>query len=815
MNGRARAISYVFLLVVVVGGGVSMDALAGLRALAPAQSQAHGVAHERGRAFVFIVDSLRFETAMNPALMPHLAELRRESTFARVTPSHDAVTVPSIRAAFTGEEQTKLLGFVSNFLKKRAGVRSVFTDLAAAGRRSAAFSDDAFKQFGEEAVQTLSNGGDGPTEVEDQNRTVGGALRFFASGRFDLVVLHVTYTDHVAHEDGIHGERYAREFHTVDAAIGALARAVREDDTLVVMGDHGHDEKGRHAFGLDVPTFALYRGARFRRALDLGTIPIRDHRYLLGWGLGLPLPETFDGIRHPEALVSSREIPSDYAATPAAADDPAHDGARKAAYFAASIDIVLAFVVWTFVTGPLAGAAPAGLRALAWVSTMPRFALAGTVVGALVGALMSAACLAWYLGRRSTTEPARARGLGGVLGVTAAAIVFWGLGVSFPMIRPSLHEPTYRSLAVFWAIAWFSAVQLTWVKRDVRYGALMLSLPVFAFFPTVYRYGSVAAMAPAWIGFLMCAFAAAERARRTETTGSWLSVLTAVAPVLFLVPFLAADSSDYRFDEWKIYAADASPVGWVLGAAVAKVVLLWPRASNGRARAFGLVLATLMVVFERARHSTLELVCGATILLFAGFLLRARGRSRPRSAPLLDFERLAWIAGLLMIHHALTRSNGVEYLWRDWLLAAVLLSGRMVRRLCPEEARDVPHAVLLFFAFLATGWVTFAWTVHRLEWGFLYDWFSAPFVERHVAFFVPLILARYLLPLVVARLVLASELDRKQRYPGRAIWFLVGWKVASLFLMTIGIGCTSPTTEIYLEGAEETAIAGVLSAALL
>jgi hypothetical protein len=533
------------------------------------------------------------------------------------------------------------------------------------------------------------------------------------------------------------------------------------------------------------------------------------------------LPAEFDGVRHPDALVSARALPADYAAAPASADEGGARGGRerRTAYFATAADILLALVAWMFVVGPLSGAAPAGLRALAWASIAPRFVLAGTVGGALTGCLLSVAGLRWLLLYRRRERSAEA-GLLGVLVVVVAAGAFWGLGVAFPTVRPSLHEPTYRSLGVFWGLAWVASALLTWFKRDLRAGAALLALPMFAFFPTVYRYGSVAAMAPAWIGFLLCTLAVASRTSEAASVPSPFariasSALAVAAPAVFLVPFLAADSSDYRFEEWKIYPSDVSPIFWIVGAGVAKVILLWPRSTSARVRIVGLSLATILVVFERVRLSTAELSCSVATLAFAGYAIHRR-RSLP--APAIgapDLERLAWIAGLLMMHHALTRAGAADYLWRDWLLAAVLLSGRVVRRFFPARERGALYAVLLFFAFLANGWVTFAWTVHRLEWGFLYEWFSAPFVERHVGFLLPLILARYLLPLIVARLVLAAELGSETPYPARTTWFFVGWKVVSLFLMTVGIGCTSPTTEIYLEGAEETAIAGVLSAALL
>lgn len=821
MSARQRIASYLFLILVVVGGGVSLDALSEPRPSAR-EAAVEPSAHERGRAFVFVIDSLRYETAMDSATMPELAALRAAGTFARVTPSNDAVTVPSLRAAFTGRENTKLLGFVTNFLKRRAGVRSVFTDLAASARRSAAFSDDAFTQFGEDAVSTLSNGDDGPTEVHDQNATISKALGVYATRLHDLVVMHITYTDHVAHEDGVGSPAYRERFHAADAMIAAMARSVSPDDTLVVMGDHGHDEKGRHSFGLDVPTFAVYRGVRFQRAKELGTIPIREHRYLLGWALGLPLPSDYDGPRHPDALVSLGPLPGDYAAVTSdeAGSTGADRAARRSVYLATAFDLVAAFVVWTFVAGPLAASPPAGLLGLAWASIVPRFAAPGSAGGALTGIVASLCCLGWLAARRrrvadpdSTRDEPRgdsarlvASGGAPVL-VVFAALVLWGIGFLFPAIRPTLHEPAYDRIALFWTVAWLAAVALIRSSDRARYGAALLLVPVFFFFPTVYRYGSAAAMAPAWVGMSFCVVAAAGRAS-----------LPLVAPIVFfLTPFLAADASDYRFDEWALYPRDRSTVFWIVGALVAKVILLRRPGSSRWVSAVAIFLTISMVILERTRLYRLEEAFAGVVLGYAAwsFWRRTRSVGTGSFSGLGPGERMAWIAGLLTAHHALTRVEPEAYLWRDWLLAAVLLSARAVNDFVPAHSRERARAVLMFLSFMVTGWVTFAWTVHRLEWGFLYDWFSAPFVERHVAFFLPLILARYLLPLLVARLVIAEELGRETRYPSREVWLLAGWKVASLFLLTVGIAGTSSTTEIYLEGAEETAIAGVLAAGLL
>ena len=304
----------------------------------------------RPRAFVLLLDSLRYQTVTNAAIMPRSVALRGTAVTARVTPTRDAITVPSIRAAFSGRDSTSLLGFVRNFVKRSTGMESIFTQLAAQGRHAAVFSDGAFDQFGEHVFESFENEEDAPDEWRAQNAALDHALQLFRAGKHDLVVVHVTYTDHTAHELGIADPEYRKRFGRVDEMVARVAAAIPPGDTFVLLGDHGHDAAGRHALGLDVPTFALYRGPRERAGVDLGTISIRDHRYLMGYALGLDLPADYSAGRHPQALVptAAGALPAEYARS-ARVQDGADSGiprGERVSLHALVVYLGVLFAVW-------------------------------------------------------------------------------------------------------------------------------------------------------------------------------------------------------------------------------------------------------------------------------------------------------------------------------------------------------------------------------------------------------------------------------------------------------------------------------------
>jgi hypothetical protein len=480
-------------------------------------------------------------------------------------------------------------------------------------------------------------------------------------------------------------------------------------------------------------------------------VSIRDHRYLLGFALGLSLPDDYGGERHPDALRASAL--GNYAAELGGKHEvsPGVPASRNAIY---------------------------GL-----------------------GALLFACAFGLWLQRTAARAQIRARWGLAVL----SALALCALGLVFPRIRPFIHEPTYLTLSVLWLGLWIAAALVSWRTRSLELAALILALPLFAAVPTVYRYGAAAAMAPAWLGWIAC-FGAREAALRRPRPP-----LTEAAPLLaLLLPFGFSEATDFRFDEWVLWPPAKLPSGFLLLSLLAKLVVFVPPRATARARVLG-VLAALAVAATQLGvvPSAAQLLAALVLFLVAAQLRRTGDR---------DSAIALFVGALLVLHHYAIRVPASAYYWQDCLLAALVLSARLVRGL-PAPARTHAHAVLLFFAFFASGWVSFAWTLHRLEWRFLYDYWSEAFVESHVVAFLPLLLGRFALPLLAARALLARELQESADPAGkRALglaWLLAGSKVASLMFWSYGIAFVSVASDVYLESVQEACLASALLVGLL
>jgi hypothetical protein len=757
---RARTVLAAALLLGAWGAVAIVDAAAG-RAQREAEAASAGpqapqsAPPARGRMFVFFVDSLRGPRA---AASPAVAELRARGLFLGVNATQDAATVPSLRAAFTGRTQRSIFAFVRNFVHRGpdAGGPSVLAQAVARGDRVAVFSDGSFYELAAGITDSLSNERPGATEEERQVRAFREALALFREGRHAVVVFHLTTLDHAAHTHGPGAPGYERAFGVVDGLLREAEAAVSADDTLVLMGDHGHDEHGRHFPGLDVPTIALYRGSGFRRGTTLAGVPLTLHRYLMSWALGLPLAPEYRGAGAP-AVLAGVPVPAAFRAPP-----------------------------------PEASAAPLRATRLAWLAPLALF-----IAGA-----------AAFAARRLAPEvvtPRRA-----LLGAIAGAPLFTAWGALLAHRRLQTPPPLGPEILAWWGgvAALLGVAVATKRLRGVTATWLALALPALLLYPSAAWDGWAAIMTPAWLVALLLLAVdwAGRRAAPTGPERAALGLLAVVAAAL--LPFFYAEADGIVSGDWSGYLSSNSVAYWLAVTVAAKAVLfVRPGASRpANLAALGAIALFTLTSFGDVLPSQTARLAAAALLGAGALAARRRG---PR-----DVANVLTNVALLMAWRATVALEERAFLQLEILLAALRLTALAGGTLAREEDRRSFSAWLEAVALIVAAWTTLALTLHRLEWAVLYRFFPADVVERHVGLFLPVIVGRYALPLVLARRLLA-EARPESRSSWRAAAGAMTTKVATLSLVVVGSAVLDPTSEPFMGAVQGLLTFSVLALALI
>lgn len=851
-----RCTHLVLLAAVGAGGFLAMDHLSrpvAELAAGPAETGNGGEGPPNGdspayhagrrRMFIFLIDSLRYETAVDPEIMPFLCDQRAAGgTYARVRTAHDAVTVPALRAAFTGKDQLTVFGFLKNFLHGEEQIPSLFTQASGAGLKTAVWSEGSFKQFGDAIQDRYKNDRDpdGPEDEEmaRQNVIVLEALKDYLDRGHDIVISHVLYCDHVSHRARIDSEEYAQHFRRADRMVRQLAGAIPPGDTFIVMGDHGHDEMGRHMVGLDVPTYVWFRGPGYRKGCDLGTIPIQDLRYLIGWGLQVPLASDYTSGRYPQALVAAGgEIHGGYErASPDGGGDAAETGVPRQRYgqfYWLLLHLGLVASVWfRGLQRPRSSGGARATRLLSLASIVPLAAPFWGPWNSVAGAALALAALAapWRVQRPSLREAVI------VLCPVLASVALTHWGVLLMHVRVYIHEPRLVTITLTWLTVLpvgLLAIRLLHLG-PMRTAWIALALPGILLYPTVYRYGASGIMAPAWICwaiFMVVGTRTSPPGLGSKCRSEWPALVGACALVYLLLPFFLIEGNNFKFQYWwnplkdspyTAGLAHAWDSGFLVTIASLAIVFFPRRATWKTLAVAGLIVAALTIIqwdLPAAQWAGLSMPRGGeTMTCLAGGVLAvalALGLWGRRAGEVKALVRPVYVAGLWLAILALIRpGEALSMQWITVFFAAMRLSAWLVQRFARGRWARSSYPFLLLLGVLASGWGTLAWTFHRLEWGFLYEWFAAGTVEDKVAFFAPLIALRYVLPMLVVRTLLAEFLEPGTPYPRRRITMCAGVKVLSLVFIALGMGFTHAGSDVYFEAVQESTIWLVMLLAL-
>lgn len=729
--------------------------------------------------------------------MPSLAGLRSRGVSAQVLSTNDAVTHPALRAAFTGRVNPPLWPLLANLARGRPRLDSVLDQADVHGVSVATMSDGSLDQFAIGAVLPQHEGGS-DYEQDLQDTATRSALRMFVDGQYDFVVAHVTYSDHAAHAHGIFEPEYRSVFERIDALVGEVDATVSAEDTLAVIGDHGHDEQGNHGPGLDVPTTSIYRGPAFRQGVELGVMSITDNRYFMSFALGLPLASAYQGGRHPGAL-AAQSLPPDYRAQVVAVGP-----VSKSWLLLLIVHAALFAAIWLFQTQRENRRAVAG----AWLVAIPALFVFWSPYNSLVGIFFALVWLVRY-------PPPRVRSVV-VLVLAFGALVAWGhlLG----RWREAVHEPTTILLerasagvagAGLVASLFVAPELVTWVIG----GATLLLA-----YPTVYRYGAFGAVTPLWGMLLLFStvpdlrrWLRLERGKHSERTDARLRLLLRLAlggaAYLLVSPFLHSESRQFTFEAWSGTYTPNTVGGWFMLGAIGKLVVFAPtypwKKSSVVQGAAGLGFAVLFTLGDTGvLHLDHWFGLSIVVLTAAAWMVA-------RSAPI---ERVFWLAMVYAMARFTMRIPLVHWAWADAFYAATILTALSLGRSADPRVAVWGRRCLILLGVVASGWVTIAWTVHGLEWEFLSEWMSNQFVDTHLLYFLPLLLARYLLPVLVVRRVVDDILGRRGED-----WMLLrggGLKLLGTTAVALGIASFSVASDVYVEAFQENGLWLILLAGL-
>jgi hypothetical protein len=242
-----------------------------------------------GRVVFVMVDSLTASLAEDAGAFPALARLRPRALWGRVAGCLPASTVACTRTMLEGSS-AGYVASLDNFAARRAGPESFPVLAHAQGLRVAMVSDHTFTHMlgdlGGPSLAYLQAGVPVYGWDEAARSRVESWLQTDAA---EIVLVHLVDLDKASHSPGPGTARYLEQVRGADAAIAGITARLSPGDTLIVAGDHGHDQVGNHtpdpgylAFG---PAFAAGR-----RDIDQATIAL-----LFSAAAATPLPPSYDG----------------------------------------------------------------------------------------------------------------------------------------------------------------------------------------------------------------------------------------------------------------------------------------------------------------------------------------------------------------------------------------------------------------------------------------------------------------------------------------------------------------------------------------
>ena len=268
-----------------------------------------GTGAERQRLVVLAVDSLRDETAFDPAIMPWLSAHRGSALWGRMQPCVSQLSLLCFRTMFEGAEPLLVTGF-HNYTGMSVASDNLIQRLAARGVKVAAVADHAFVSLYQSSLAAQAVFEERPSNVP--SRDGFSRLKTFewlADPQLDVIVSHVIDTDATSHRVGVGHADYIAKFRETDDFLRDVSSRLTPHDSLIILGDHGHDARGYHSTGIPSQTAYFASGPMFTSGLRRDT-EMATTLFLMGAVTCEPVTDNYQG----SFPVSSLRLTADYAA---------------------------------------------------------------------------------------------------------------------------------------------------------------------------------------------------------------------------------------------------------------------------------------------------------------------------------------------------------------------------------------------------------------------------------------------------------------------------------------------------------------------
>ncbi len=223
------------------------------------------------RLVVLFVDSLSERDVRSDGAMPRLAaRLASGGLHGPVQACADAITVPCMTAAITGNDHLSVFALGTNFMSSSSAIEnSVLGQLQRAGYRVGYLGERIL-------AKTMAGLTYVVADLESDEQVLEQLSRNLDAQRLDVLIVHLRGIDQTAHKYGDAAPEYSAARSLIDAQLEAVMAQLGPSDHVLVMGDHGHTPSGRHAAGLDVTTYAAYLGPQFARKQETPML-MTDH----------------------------------------------------------------------------------------------------------------------------------------------------------------------------------------------------------------------------------------------------------------------------------------------------------------------------------------------------------------------------------------------------------------------------------------------------------------------------------------------------------------------------------------------------------